>query len=66
MTALVINYTINPVWSIMKSISRGLIRSQMIIGYSRAASELARQGYHEESKQVMMKLTELRDDKTDS
>ena len=48
----------------MKSISRGLIRSQMIIGYSRAASELARQGYHEESKQVMMKLTELRDDKT--
>lgn len=66
MTALVINYTINPVWSIVKSISRGLIRSQMIIGYSRAAAELARQGYHEESKQTMLKLAELRDDKNDS
>jgi hypothetical protein len=60
MSTLVMNYTVNPVLSGLKKFYRGLVHSQMIIGYSRAASELARQGYHEESKKVMMELTKLR------
>ena len=31
-----------------------------VIGYARAASELARQGYHKEAKACMMKVKELR------
>lgn len=60
MTALVMNYTVNPIWNLLRKIGNGIIHSQMVLGYSRAAAELARQGYYEESKEVMMKLTELR------
>lgn len=63
MTTLVINYTVNPVLAGLKKIYRGLVHTQMVLGYSRAASELARQGYHEESKKVMMELTKLRNEK---
>ena len=59
MTALVMNYTVNPLAGFFKRVYRGMIRSQMVLGYSRAAAELARQGYHKESKEVMMKLAEL-------
>ena len=60
MTALVMNYTVNPIWNAIRKIGRGMMHSQMVMGYSRAAAELARQGYHEEAKEVMMRLTELK------
>jgi len=63
MTSLVMNYTVNPVWNLLRHIGRGMVRTQLILGYSRAASELARQGYHEESKNVMMELTKLRQER---
>ena len=63
MTALVMNYTVNPIWNALRKLGRGLVRTQMIMGYSRAAAELARQGYYEESKKVMMELVELRKEK---
>jgi len=63
MTTLVMNYTVNPIWNVLRSIGRGIIHSQMVLGYSRAAAELARQGYYEESKEVMMRLSELQANK---
>jgi hypothetical protein len=33
-----------------------------VIGYSRAAAELSRNGYHVEAKKLMMELTMLRED----
>jgi len=60
MTTLVMNYTVNPIWNLLRKLGRGMIHTQMVMGYSRAAAELARQGYYEESKQVMERLTELK------
>lgn len=59
MTALVSNYVFSP----LSGLWRGIERTMMIAGYSRAASELARQGYHEEAKKTMLELTKLRDEK---
>jgi hypothetical protein len=59
MTALVSNYVFSP----LSGLWRGIERSMMIAGYSRAASELARQGYHEEAKKTMLELTKLRNEK---
>jgi len=55
MTTLVSNYVFSPLSGLWSSLDR---YSQML-GYSRAAAELARQGYHEESKQCMMYLKEV-------
>ena len=63
MTTLVMNYTVNPIWNTLRKIARGMMHSQMVMGYSRAAAELARQGYYEEAKEVMMRLTELKKEK---
>lgn len=63
MTTVVMNYTVNPIWNLLRRIGRGIVHTQMVMGYSRAAAELARQGYHAEAKQVMMRLTELRNQK---
>jgi len=60
MTTLVMNYTVNPVWSILKSIFRGMVHVSEVAGYSRAAAELARLGYYKESKEIMMKIKELK------
>ena len=60
MTTLVMNYTINPIWNGLRKFYRGLVISQEIMGYSRAAAELARLGYHQEAKNCMMKAKELR------
>ena len=60
MTTLVMNYTVNPIWNALRKLGRGMVRTQMLMGYSRAAAELARQGYYEESKDVMMKYAELK------
>ena len=59
MTALVSNYVFSP----LSGLWRGIERTMMIAGYSRAASELARQGYHEEAKRTMLELTKLRNEK---
>jgi hypothetical protein len=40
-----------------------LDRSLTIIGYSRAAGELARMGLHEEAKSCMMEVAKLKDKK---
>lgn len=61
MTALVMNYTVNPLAGFFKRMYRGMVHSQMVLGYSRAAAELARQGYHAEAKEVMMKLKALKE-----
>jgi len=59
MTTLVSNYVFSP----LSGLWRGIERSMMIAGYSRAASELTRQGYHEEAKKTMLELTKLRNEK---
>ena len=59
MTALVSNYVFSP----LSGLWRGIERTMMIAGYSRAASELARQGFHEEAKRTMLELTKLRNKK---
>ena len=59
MTEAIMKYTFAPLqgfWS-------GLYNTCEIIGYSRAASELARQGYHAEAKACMMELKKLRNEK---
>lgn len=55
MTALVTNYVYSPLsglWSALEHFT-------MVVGYSRAAAELARMGYHSESKALMMELGKL-------
>ena len=46
MTALSVNYVVNPFSNFRKS----LFRSFEITGYARAAAELQRLGYYEEAK----------------
>ena len=56
MTALTMNYVVNPFARLYRAIQNSLL----IAGHARAAAELARMGYHKESKAVMMELTKLR------
>lgn len=46
--------TVNKKPSLWKRFWNGLIESQMRMGRARAAAELARMGYHEEAKKVML------------
>ena len=46
MTALAMNYVVNPFSNFRKS----LFNTFEIIGYARAASELQRLGYHQEAR----------------
>jgi len=58
MTTLVKEYVFSPLsglWSALEQIT-------LTVGYSRAAAELARMGYHEESKALMMELTKVYDE----
>lgn len=59
MTALVANYVFSPLSGLWSSLDR----YTQIIGYSRAAAELARMGMIEESKRCMMEIRELQDDR---
>jgi hypothetical protein len=54
MTTAVMNYTVNPIWEALKKLGRGIVAAQLRIGKARAAAELARMGYHEEAKKVML------------
>ena len=54
MTTLVMNYTVNPFWTALKSFGRGTWNFFESVGRARAAAELSRQGYHEAAKNVML------------
>ena len=47
---------------VMSSIWKRFERFFLTVGYARAASELARQGYHVQAKKLMMELSEIRED----
>lgn len=55
MTTLVANYVFSPLSGLWSSLDR---YTQMM-GYSRAAAELARMGMHEEAKACMMEIKKL-------
>ena len=55
------NYTVNPFWTMLKAIGRGIVHAQTVTSYSRAAAELARLGYHEEAKKVMLELGKIKE-----
>jgi hypothetical protein len=56
MTALTRNYIFSPLSALLSSVDR----SMTIVGYSRAAGELARMGLHEEAKTCMMEAAKLK------
>jgi hypothetical protein len=53
-TATMINYTVNPFWTALKSVGRGTWNFMESMGRARAAAELSRQGYHEAAKNLML------------
>ena len=58
MATLVSNYVFSPLsglWSVLD-------RYTQVAGYSRAAAELARNGYHKEAKQCMLQLANMKND----
>jgi hypothetical protein len=59
MTALVANYVFSPLSGLWSSLDR---YTQMV-GYSRAAAELARMGFHEEAKKCMLEIGELQNNR---
>ena len=58
MTTLVANYVFSPLSGLWSSLDR----FTQVIGYSRAAAELARMGMIEESKRCMMEIRRLQND----
>lgn len=59
MTAIVMNHIVNP----LEGFFKGLNRLFLTVGYARAASELARQGYHAEAKALMTEKLKLEQEK---
>ena len=59
MTALVANYVFSPLSGLWSSLDR---YTQMV-GYSRAAAELARMGLHEEAKKCMLEIGKLQNNR---
>jgi hypothetical protein len=56
MTTAVMSTIFSPLSGLWSSIDR----FTQVVGYSRAAAELARLGYQEEAKACMMQVTKLR------
>jgi hypothetical protein len=56
MTAIAMNYVVNP----FANIGRAFMRSCEVIGYSRAAAHLASLGFHEEAKKCMLEVAKLK------
>lgn len=54
MTTLVMNYTVNPFWTALKSFGRGTWNFMESLGRARAAAELHHMGYTEEAKRLML------------
>lgn len=46
--------------SILSLVWKSVQRFTLVVGHSRAASELTRMGYHEQAKNVMMELKKLK------
>jgi len=46
---------------VMSRIWKRFERFFLTVGYARAASELARQGYHVQAKKLMLELSEIRE-----
>ena len=59
MTTLVANYFFSPLSGLWSSLDH----FTQVIGYSRAAAELARMGMIEESKRCMMEIGRLQNDR---
>ena len=59
MTTMVANYVFSPLSGLWSSLDR----YSQLIGYSRAAAELARMGMIEESKRCMMEIGRLQNDR---
>jgi len=59
MTDLVMTYTVNPLSDFLKK----AMKVCEIIGYSRAASALAREGYYKEAKACMIMMENLKKSK---
>ena len=57
MTTAVMSTMFSPLSGLWSSLDRTI----QVVGYSRAAAELAKLGYHEESKACMMEIAKLRD-----
>jgi len=53
-TATMINYTVNPVWNGLKAFGCGTLKVFESIGRARAAAELARLGYYEAARNLML------------
>ena len=56
MTEAIMRYTFAPLSGFWASLNR----TMYIVGYSRAAAELPRQGYHEQAKQCMLEVSKLK------
>tara|TARA_Y100000015_G_scaffold25314_1_gene24368 strand:+ start:273 stop:443 length:171 start_codon:yes stop_codon:yes gene_type:complete len=56
MTAAILSYAYSPLSGLWSALGHTF----QVIGYSRAAAELTRQGYHEEAKKVMLELSKLK------
>lgn len=56
MTTAVMNYMFAP----LSGLSYSFVRWFQVIGYSRAAAELARQGFHAEAKKCMLELAKVK------
>ena len=56
MTTAVMNFMFAPLSGLWYSFGHWF----QVIGYSRAAAELARQGFHEESKKLMLELAKIK------
>lgn len=54
MATLVMEYTVNPFWNTLKVFCRGTWNFLESVGYARAAAEMARLGYHEEARALML------------
>jgi len=49
--------------SMLSSAWKSFNQFALVVGHSRAASQLARMGYHQEAKNVMMELKKLKSNK---
>ena len=56
MTTATMSYIFSPLSAWFSSFERML----NVVGHSRAAAELTRQGYHEQAKQVMLNLEQYK------
>ena len=49
--------------SMLSAAWKSVQRFTLVVGHSRAASELTRMGYHEQAKKVMMELKKLQNNR---